>query len=164
MSKRRWFALLCALFAAVVASGIADVPRRDASRANDEPRVCEEYLNISVVGVRASKGEPFIDPSIAPLWKLLSFTGYAGFTVLERETTELTDGDHHEFQFGLERRLRLDLRDHSATAARVRIRLYAQDGRKQLDTTVAIRRNRTFMVAGPKIGDDVVILPVTAMW
>lgn len=46
----------------------------------------------------------------------------------------------------------------------MRLRLYGSDAARVLDTGVKLRRGGTFFVAGPKIGDDVLIFPVTAIW
>ena len=50
---------------------------------------------------------------------------------------------------------------NSLVRARVRVEMSGNDG-KLLDTTVSINRGGTFIVAGPKVKDGILMLPVRA--
>lgn len=138
MSSRRWLFVLVVLFAAVVVSGAAD-QRRAEPIAVVEPGVREEAVRIDVLVVRASKGAVFLDPALARMGKHLALTKHDGFAVVDRDESELTDGEHDEFQFGL-RTFRIDLKEHDGKSARLRLRLFGDDRKPRCGMVKSRRR------------------------
>ena len=61
------------------------------------------------------------------------------------------------------RSVRLTLLSKTADKARVRVRIKGKQ-KVILDTTVSIRRNGFFMVAGPKYDGGVLVLPIFARY
>ncbi len=121
-------------------------------------------VSVDVMCVKATKTNDRVDPELKPLIKQLSFTSYTGFDLISHNADTLAVGEEATFAIEGGRRLKVQLIDRDETAARLRLRLFGADGTKVLDTTVAVHRNRTFMVAGPKVGEDVLIIPVTAKY
>ena len=121
-------------------------------------------VSVDVMCVRATKSNDRVDPELKPLLKQLSFTGFTGFDLVSHNTDALSVGEEANFAIEGGRRLKVQLIDRDETAARMRLRLIGADGTKVLDTTVAVHRNRTFMVAGPRVGEDVLIIPVMAKY
>lgn len=121
-------------------------------------------VSVDVMCVRATKANDRVDPELKAMLKHLALTGYTGFDVISHNADALGVGEEANFPIEGSRRLKVQLIDRDETSARLRLRLIGADGTKQLDTTVAVHRNRTFMVAGPKVGDDVLIIPITAKY
>jgi hypothetical protein len=114
--------------------------------------------------VRASNANDRVDAELKPILQQLKFTRYTGFHLIDTQRRSLESGQETTFNIEGERKIRIELLSHDETAAKLRIRMFNAQGRQQLDTTVSIHRNRSFMVAGPKVGEDVLILPVSVRY
>lgn len=171
MSKNRRFdalrTLRLAVLAAVVAlPGVALAQSRPPEPPG-APHVAAPLaasVSVDVMCVRATKANDRVDPELKELLKPLSFTGFTGFDLISHNTDALSAGEEASFAIEGGRRLKVQLIDRDEVQARLRLRLFGTDGTKQLDTTVAVHRNRIFMVAGPKVGEDVLIIPVMAKY
>ena len=62
-----------------------------------------------------------------------------------------------------DRKVKVTLLDKEDQDVRVRVEITGQSG-KLLDTTVKINRGGTFIVAGPKYQDGMLILPLRASY
>ena len=152
---------LAVLVAAVVLPGLAFAQGRP-SEPLPAAAPAVGPVSVDVLCVRATKSNDRVDPELKLILKHLTLTGYTGFDVISHNTDALGVGEEANFPIEGGRRLKVQLIDRDETAARMRLRLLGPDGTKVLDTTISVHRNRTFMVAGPKMGDDVLIIPVTA--
>lgn len=121
-------------------------------------------VNVEILTVRATNSNDRVDPELRPIIKQLSYTRFTGFDLIDTHTRALTVGSTTSIAIEGGRRLKIDLVDRDEVSSRVRLSLFDPEGDKMLDTTVAVHRNRTFMVAGPKIGEDVLIIPVTVRY
>jgi hypothetical protein len=117
-------------------------------------------VSIEILCVRGTKSDAVIDSSLrtmAPKFKNLAYTGYH---LVDSHSDDVAVGDTTTFTIEGGRRVRIEVLDRDAEAARLRIQMF-EGTRAEFDTTISIHRNRSFIVAGPKIGEDVLILPVT---
>jgi len=147
-----------------VESAFADPPRpHRGPRVADSPRVGNS-VSVEMRVVRGTNANAQVDDELRSILPALSQTNYRGFSLLDSKRDNLSDGEETEFSIEGGRRVKIELLDHDQTKARVRIRMFNGQGRQALDTTVSIHRDRSFMVAGPKVGDDVLILPVTVRY
>lgn len=121
-------------------------------------------VSVEVRCIRGTNANSTIDPELKELSRTLAYTRYTGFDLIDTHSDALAIGDEAIFPIQGGRKLKIQLIDRDETAARLRLRLVGADGSYQLDTTVRIQRNKTFMVMGPHLGDDVLILPVTARY
>jgi hypothetical protein len=69
--------------------------------------------------------------------------------------------EDHSFAIEGGRRLKVTLLSKDDARAKVRVEISGDDG-KLLDTTVSINRGGTFIVAGPKYKDGILMLPIRA--
>lgn len=119
---------------------------------------------VEVLCVRATNSNSRVDPKLERIVSHLKFTRYTGFDLIDSHSYELSPKEEATFPIEGGRKVKLELLERDGDAAKVRIQMFSDSGSKQLDTTVQIHRNRSFMVAGPKVGDDVLILPVTVRY
>ena len=75
----------------------------------------------------------------------------------------MAPGGNATFAIAGERRLTVTVVERDTARARVRVEIVKDDNRL-LDTTVSINRDGTFIVAGPKYGDGILMLPLRATY
>lgn len=121
-------------------------------------------VSVEVRCIRGTNANAVIDPDLKEISRQLAYTRFTGFDLIDTHADSLAIGDEATFPIEGGRKLKIELISRDDTAARLRLRLLGADGSHQLDTTVSIQRNKTFMVMGPRLGDDVLILPVTARY
>jgi hypothetical protein len=113
--------------------------------------------------VHATNAHSKVDPALTPMLKHLQFLSYTGFSLMKQESASLGISEEAEFAVVGDRKVTVQLIDRTEKEAKIRVRMFNREG-KLLDTTVSIYRNRSFIVAGPKHEDGVLILPVTARY
>ena len=123
-----------------------------------------ERVGVEVLCVRATNANTRVDDRLEPMLKQLRYTRFTGFSLMDQHTLRLAPGQEGSFEIEGNRKVAIDLLERNASEARLRIRMFNGQGRQQLDTTVTIHRDRSFMVAGPHLGEDVLILPVTVKY
>jgi hypothetical protein len=121
-------------------------------------------VSVEVMCVHGTNRHSNVDASLKPIVKQLSYTRYTGFELVDTHGQSLEIGQEATFAIEGERKVKVELLGRDDAAAKLRIRLLNADGAKLLDTTISVHRNKSFMVAGPKVGEDVLILPVTARY
>jgi hypothetical protein len=119
-------------------------------------------VNLELMVVHANHGQ-MIDPELEPIMKQLRFLKFSGFKLLAKYPTQLVVGKEATFQLVNNRKLRVQLISRDEKAAKIRIRMFSGSD-KVVDTTVSIHRNRSFIVAGPKYKDGVLVLPVSVRY
>lgn len=125
--------------------------------------VAIDKVQVQLMVVQAREAEPSVDPRLKSIEKHLSVLRYNNFTVLQTDRTSLQVGKSASFAVVDGRKVNVTLLGADEARARVRVEMF-KDGNKLLDTTVAINRGGTMMVAGPRYGDGILILPLTASY
>lgn len=116
-------------------------------------------VQVTVLEVAATDSHAGVDPRLAPLSNHLSFLRYKGYDLLDTHRFDLASGGEETLAITGSRRVSILLLDRSSEFAQFRIRINNQRG-KLIDTTVSVHRNGTFIVAGPKYNDGILILPL----
>lgn len=140
-------------------SGDALAQNRPGPRADTTGKV-----SLQMLVVAASDSHSGIDPQLQHLQRHLSFLRYSGYSLLDTYTAELSPGGTSTFQLVGNRRVTVALKARDAQRAQFRIQFYGRQDNKLLDTTLSVNRNGTVIVAGPKHGDGILILPLQARY
>jgi hypothetical protein len=132
-------------------------PKEDGQKAKITGKIAVELLC-----VRATNTHGNVDPKLQGLLQHLRILKYKGFDLVDEHTADVAAGQDAAFEIEGGRRVKIDLLDVDAVQARIRVRMFSgKAASPTLDTTIAVHRNRAFIVAGPKMaGDDVLILPL----
>ncbi|MBN2799459.1 MAG: hypothetical protein JXX28_09965 [Deltaproteobacteria bacterium] len=131
--------------------------------AQRAPAPIAESVDIEMLVVYATNEGDRVDPELRPVMQQLRFTRYRSFTRLETHPASLRAGEEATFTIAGDRRVKLQLLSHDPEQAKLRLSMFNQEG-KLLDTTVSIHRNRSFMVAGPRYEQGVLILPISVSY
>jgi hypothetical protein len=121
-------------------------------------------VSVDIKVVRATNQHSRVDPALTPMLQHLRFLNYSGFELLDTHDLGLAVSEESVFTVAGGRKVKIQLVSVNDTEAKLRIRMFNEDTTKLLDTTVSIHRNRSFIVAGPRFGEGVLILPVTARY
>jgi hypothetical protein len=113
--------------------------------------------------VHATDSRPGVDPRLASLASSFRYFKYQGYWLLSTQRSPVGVGDGATFSVEGDRRVKVTLVSVDEERARVRVEMSNRDG-KLLDTTVSINRNGTFIVAGPKYQDGILMLPLRASY
>jgi len=134
-----------------------------AAEAQADPKPAPQgKVQLEVMVVHANQSGK-VDPKLKEIMKQLRFLNFTGFQLLDTYPATLTPGKEASFTLVGNRKLKIQLLSKNATAAKIRIRMFSGSD-KVVDTTVSIHRNRSFIVAGPKYKDGVLILPLTVSY
>lgn len=155
MVARVLIALALALAPPAFAQGKPSPPERA------EP--VSQRVDVELMVVHATNAHSRVDSRLRALLPHLRHLNYTGFDVLEVRRDDLSPAQETTFSIAGDRRMKLQLLEVDERQAKLRVRMYNQQGRL-LDTTVSIHRNRSFIVAGPQHDGGVLILPVTARY
>lgn len=118
-------------------------------------------VDVQVMIVHAHNSDTRVDSRLEGLLQHLRHMRYTGYTVLDTKSESLTDGHEASYDVQGDRQLKVELVDHDGSNARLRIRMLT-NGRKVLDTTVSVRRDRSFIVMGPQHDEGVLVFAITA--
>ena len=156
---------LLTLLAVMVALGtalpaVAQVPPRPVPA---RPASVARAVDVQLMVVHANNEHDRVDARLGDLRAHLRHMSYTGYDVLQTQNESLTDGQEARYAVAGSREIKVELVDHDGENARLRIRMFTGD-RKVLDTTVSVRRNRSFIVMGPSHNDGVLILPITVSY
>ncbi|MBX2797430.1 MAG: hypothetical protein KTR31_07180 [Myxococcales bacterium] len=164
-----WRRLLLSVAAWLVVAGlVCSVPSvafaQGGSKSPRSPRTAENAgrVKIDVMVVHANNTQT-VDPRLKGLQRQLSHFRYTGFSVLSTSSESLSQGQLATINVVGGRQMKIRFLERGAEQARVRIELF-RDKEKKLDTTIAIRRGRTFLVAGPRYRDGVLMFPITVSY
>lgn len=113
---------------------------------------------VEIMVVHATNSS-YVDPKLQKVMRNLKSTRYTGFKLLSEDTAKLAAGGDASVSMVGNRRLKVTLVDRTATAAKVRIRLF-KESNKVLDTTMTIPNGKYVMIAGPNHKDGKLVIPV----
>lgn len=120
-------------------------------------------VDIQILVVHATDSESGVDPRLQSLASSFRYFKYKGYRLLSTQNAEVGVGNDASFSIEGGRRVRVTLISKDDARARVRVEMSNEDG-KQLDTTVSINRDGTFIVAGPRYKDGILMLPLRASY
>ncbi len=141
-------------------------PRPKPPAAAEKPaaeKPLADKVTISVQVVHATDSQEGIDPRLEALARSFRYFKYKGYRLLSTEQQAMAPGGNATFAIAGERRLTVTVVERDTARARVRVEIVKDDNRL-LDTTVSINRDGTFIVAGPKYGDGILMLPLRATY
>jgi hypothetical protein len=120
-------------------------------------------VDVQLMVVHATNAHSRVDARLEGLLGHLRHLSYTGYDVIDTRSESLTSQQEATFPVVGNRRVKVQLVDHDAQNARLRIRMFNDEG-KVLDSTVSVRRDRSFIVMGPQHDGGVLMLPITARY
>ena len=120
-------------------------------------------VSIQMLVVHATDSKPGLDARLESLKNAFGYFKYKGYWLLSAQQNSVSVGDSTTFTVEGGRRVKVTLVSVDEQRARVRVEMSNKDG-KVLDTTVSISRNGTFVVAGPRYEDGILMLPLRASY
>lgn len=158
MSGIRWLVGLLLAFS-VPALGAGNGDRY----AENEVQSQSSGVQVSLWTVHATNKTQGVDKGLKRIAKHLHNLNYTGFSLLGKEKASLAVKGKKRFNIVGEKSVEVTVLERGEKRARVRVQVHSPKG-KLLDTTVSIRRNGFFMVAGPKHKKGVLVLPIFARY
>ena len=146
---------------AFVAPALAQNPP-GAVRPAPAARVAQK-VDIQLRVVHATDSESGIDPRLQSLAGSFRYFKYKGYRLLSTQNATLAVSDDQTFSIEGGRRVKVTLLSVDEGRARVRLQISGSEG-NILDSSVNINRDGTFIVAGPRYKDGILMLPVTASY
>ena len=158
MNFLRWLTTW-AVFSCVPAFAASPQPLV-ASKASDR---VDEMVKVRVWTVHATNKTSGIGDGLERIEKHLKNLNYSGFSLLSKDGAAVSVKGSKKFSVAGEKAVKVTVLERNEKRARVRVQVTSPKG-KLLDTTVSIRRNGFFMVAGPKHNKGVLVLPIFARY
>ena len=146
--------------ALAVGGGPTPRPPSPSSSQQSQP---SGRVDITVMVVHATDSETGVDARLKSLASSFRYFKYRGYRLLTTQDAEIAVGGDARFDIEGDRRLKVSLISRDDQRARVRVEMSNGNG-KLLDTTVSINRDGTFIVAGPKYRDGILMLPLRASY
>lgn len=122
-----------------------------------------QKVEVQLRVVHATDSEAGVDPRLQSLAGSFRYFKYKGYRLLSTQNATLGVTDDQTFTIEGGRRVRVTLLSADEARARVRLQISGSEG-NILDTSVNINRDGTFIVAGPRHKDGILMLPVTASY
>lgn len=151
------------LFAGVLAAIPDDAYAQNRPAAGARAPKAANRVDIQILVVHATDSEAGIDPRLQSLASSFRYFKYRGYRLLTSQNADVAVGGDASFNVEGGRRLTVTLISKDDARARVRVEMSSDNG-KLLDTTVSINRDGTFIVAGPKYKDGILMLPLRAAY
>ncbi len=161
--RRMWFLALLAAFVLGFPLGDAAAQARPRPVPASPAAALPDELTVNLLVVAATDSKEGVDPRLRSLSRHLNFLRYKGYVLLDTHVAELGPKSDTTFEIVGGRKVNVALLKHTAERAQFRIQIYSQNG-KLLDTTLSVNRNGTFIVAGPRHEDGILILPLQARY
>lgn len=134
-----------------------DLPIIAAAEAADHT------VAVQMLVVHATDSTTGVDPRLQSLASSFKYFKYKGYKLLSTQNAQLSAGKDTSFTLEGNRKVKVTLISADDTRAKVRVEISTKDN-KLLDTTVSINRDGTFIVAGPKYEDGILMLPLRASY
>jgi hypothetical protein len=154
--------LLPATAAAQQRPGARELPAARADRTQAPAPVGRVELQVMVV--YATEAHSNVDPSLGKLAGYLRNLRYTGYELLSTQKASLSPDGRTSFNVDGGRKVEVTLLSRDERRARMRVEVSDKKGEKLLDTTLSVNRNGTFIVAGPRHKDGILVLPLTATY
>lgn len=162
---RRLF-LLSHLLAALAVGTLlvpADAAAQSRPTSSQSARPSTGKVRLTLLVVHATDSEEGIDPRLSSLASSFRYFKYKGYKQLGVENADVAVNGDASFSIAGDRTVKVTLLSKDDQNARVRVEVTGKNG-KLLDTTVKVNRDGTFIVAGPKYKDGMLILPLRASY
>ncbi|MFT4977196.1 MAG: hypothetical protein ACI8S6_003101 [Myxococcota bacterium] len=124
----------------------------------------EEKVTVGMMVVHATDAHSNVDERLGNLTRYLSHMRFTGYELLATHEAQLIPGDSETFSIEGNREMTITLLSKDAQQVRLRVQITSGRGGKLIDTTLSIARNGTFIVAGPKYRDGILVLPLKALY
>lgn len=160
---RRHLLLLPLLVASFAAPSVALAGPAAPTTASSGQRATNGKVRITLLVVHATDSYDGVDPKLASLASSFRYFKYKGYKELSTANADVSPSGDTTFDIVGDRKVKVTLLSKEDADVRVRVEVTAQSG-KLLDTTVKINRGGTFIVAGPKYQDGMLILPLRASY
>ena len=131
---------------------------------NNQGAVVQSSIKIEMMVVHAHTKNNEVHPSVRPLMKYFASYRYSGFDLIDTKSVRLEDDGTKSFTIQGNRKIIIRLISHDDSKARLKVTILGAKGKRLLDTTMVVNRNGTFIVAGPKFREGILILPLTATY
>jgi hypothetical protein len=119
---------------------------------------------VSEKGADGKPASPQVDPELEPLLEYFNNYKFNSFVLVDTKPISLADGDNKKFVIVGGRKITVKLLSHDDNKAKMKVLIEGAKGRILLDTTISVNRNGTFIVAGPKFRDGILVLPISASY
>jgi hypothetical protein len=120
-------------------------------------------VQVRVWSVHATKQGNGMDERLGRVAKHLKVLDYSGFELLQKDSSGIPVKGAKKFPVAGGRTVRVSILSQNEKRARVRVQVSSAKG-TLLDTTVSIRRNGFFIVAGPRYKGGILVLPIFARY
>lgn len=128
----------------------------------DAPRAGK--VDVRMMVVYATDTHTQVDSRLGSLTRYLSHMRFTGYELLDTRSVMLGQNNSETFSIQGGREVTVTLLSKEESRVRMRVEITAGRGNKLLDTTLSVNRNGTFIVAGPKYQDGILVLPLTARY
>ena len=128
----------------------------------DESKL-SDVVQLRVWSVHATKAGDAMAGELQKMAKHLEALNYGSFVLLRKDGASIPLKATRKIDIAGNRTVRVTVLDRNPDRARVRVQI-GDGGQIVLDTTVAIRRNGFFIVAGPKHDGGILVLPIFARY
>lgn len=123
-----------------------------------------QAVTVGMMVVHATDAHSNVDDRLGNLTRYLSHMRFTGYELLGTHQASLEPGASETFSIQGSREMTITLLSKDDKQVRLRVQITAGRGSKLVDTTLSIARNGTFIVAGPKYKDGILVLPLTARY
>lgn len=155
--------LAALLFALSLIAPLALPAVAEAGPAQSEgPKVGK--VDVTVHVIQATESNKKVDPRLESLARYLKPLRYTGYELLSTHNVPVSGRSSASFNIAGDRKVTIELLDRDEKKARLRVQIMGGKGKKLLDTTVSVPRDGKFIVAGPRYGDGVLVLPLTVRY
>ena len=125
--------------------------------------ISADLVRIQVWSVHATREGSVVDEELGDMARHLASLQYGGLSLLKKDAVALAVKGSKKIEVAGERSVRVSVLDRNPSRVRVRVQVFDPRG-IVLDTTVAIRRNGFFIVAGPRYDGGMLVLPIFARY
>ena len=145
--------------------GLAIAPAVQAQPAQDnkEQSALYDTVQVRVWSVHATNKSTQMDKRLGRVAKHLRSLNYTSFDLLQKDAAGIPVKGAKKFAVVGDRAVRVSILSQNERRARVRVQVISVKG-TLLDTTVSIRRNGFFIVAGPRYKGGILVLPIFARY
>ena len=142
--------------------GVVTLPDAVQHQGRTAPR--GNKVTVGMMVVHATDRHSNVDGRLGSLTRYLSHMRFTGYELLETRSVQLGANGSETFTIQGGREVTITLLSRDDNRVRMRVQILAGKGGKLLDTTLSVNRNGTFIVAGPKYNEGILVLPLTASY